>query len=140
MDLSPDKLLVLGLIAVMVLGPERLPHAARTAGRMLAELRRLSASVHSDVAHAMAEPRKAFDATVGDVGLSDVSAQLTRARTSVRGALDELVNGAARPGSPRTDLHGATGAPPPPAVVTPGPGEPASALFAGPGPDDAELN
>ncbi len=94
MDLSPEKLLLVGVIAMIVLGPERLPHAARTAGRMLAEVRRLSASARNEMTNAMAEPRHAVDRTVGDLGLTDVRNTLVGARTSIRGAFDEAVNGA----------------------------------------------
>lgn len=88
MDLSPEKLLVVGLIAMMVLGPERLPHAARTAGRMLAELRRLSASVHSEVSNAMAEPREVLGQTVEDMGLTDLRRGLAGTGASLRGLVD----------------------------------------------------
>jgi sec-independent protein translocase protein TatB len=91
-DLSPEKLLLVGVIAMIVLGPERLPHAARTAGRMLAEVRRLSASARNEVTNAMAEPRDALDRAVGDLGLTDVRSTLVGARTSIRGAFDEAVD------------------------------------------------
>jgi sec-independent protein translocase protein TatB len=102
-DLSPEKILLVGLIAMIVLGPERLPHAARTAGRMLAEVRRLSATVRNEVTSAVAEPREALDRTADDFGLTDVHSRLVGARTSFRGVLDEVVNGAA-PSSPSSPL------------------------------------
>ena len=93
MNLSPDKIFLVGLIAVIVLGPERLPQAARTAGRMLAELRRLSSSVQNEVVNAISEPRHAIDEAVGEFGLGDVRTTLMGARNSVRGAINEVVNG-----------------------------------------------
>jgi sec-independent protein translocase protein TatB len=99
-DLSPEKILLVGLIAMIVLGPERLPHAARTAGRLLAEVRRLSASVRDEVTGAVAQPREAVDRTVDDLGLTDVRSRLVGARTSFRGVLDEVVNGATGPVEP----------------------------------------
>jgi mttA/Hcf106 family len=57
MDLSPEKLFMVALVALMVLGPQRLPQAARTAGRALAEVRRLSAGLQAEVGDAMATPR-----------------------------------------------------------------------------------
>ena len=72
MDLSPEKILVVGLIALIVLGPERLPQAARTAGRMLAELRRISAGVQNEVTGVLSEPRQAMGRTFSGPGLGDV--------------------------------------------------------------------
>ena len=40
--LSFDKLLILGVIAVFVLGPERLPHYARQLARLVRNLRNLA--------------------------------------------------------------------------------------------------
>jgi sec-independent protein translocase protein TatB len=141
-DLSPEKLLLVGVIAMIVLGPERLPHAARTAGRMLAEVRRLSASARNEVTNAMAEPRDALDRTVGDLGLTDVRRTLVSARTSVRGAFDEAVNGATGqerpPGSTLAGSPiGATGEPP---GATVGPVAPAPAPPSAEVPDDPTLN
>ena len=69
MDLSSEKMIVVAMIALMVMGPERLPHAARTAGRMLAELRRLSTSVQREVTNAIAEPQGALNPSATDLGL-----------------------------------------------------------------------
>jgi Sec-independent protein translocase protein TatA len=68
-DLSPEKILFLGVIAVMVLGPDRLPQAARTLARVLHQLRTLSGSVQDEMRDALAEPRKALNDAVGDLGL-----------------------------------------------------------------------
>lgn len=69
MDLSPEKIFLVGIIALMVLGPGRLPQAARTAGRALAEARRLSNSMHEEVSKALAEPRQVVAQVVEDSGL-----------------------------------------------------------------------
>jgi sec-independent protein translocase protein TatB len=141
-DLSPEKLLLVGVIAMIVLGPERLPHAARTAGRMLAEVRRLSANARTEVTNAMAEPRDALDRTVGDLGLTDVRRTLSGARTSVRGAFEDAVNGATGEGRPPgSTLAGSTlggGAEPPGTTVgldAPAPAPPSTEV-----PDDPTLN
>ena len=100
MDLSPVKILVLGLVAMIVLGPERLPQAARTAGRMMAEVRRLSAGVQDEVASAITEPRDVLAKSAEQFDLSDIPAKVFGSRNSLRGALADIVKGAAGPGPP----------------------------------------
>jgi sec-independent protein translocase protein TatB len=68
-DLSPEKLLLIGVIALMVMGPDRLPKAARTLGRTLHQLRSLSGSLQTELNDALAEPRQALNDVVGDLGL-----------------------------------------------------------------------
>lgn len=48
-EISFGKLLLLGIVALIVLGPERLPHAARTAGALLRRVRNGWDSVRSEV-------------------------------------------------------------------------------------------
>ena len=52
---GPEVLIVL-LVALLVLGPKRLPHAARQVGRAVAEFRRVTADFQSEVRNAIAEP------------------------------------------------------------------------------------
>lgn len=44
-----SELLLFGIIALIVLGPEKLPVAARTAGRWYAHLRRLATNLQHDI-------------------------------------------------------------------------------------------
>jgi len=48
-DISIGKLLLLAVVALIVLGPERLPHAARTAGALLRRVRNGWDSVKAEV-------------------------------------------------------------------------------------------
>lgn len=48
-DVSFSELLVIGAVALVVLGPERLPEVARTAGRWVGKLRRFVENVRADV-------------------------------------------------------------------------------------------
>lgn len=44
------------VVALLVLGPERLPEAARQAGRALAEMRRMSSGFQAEIRDAMQTP------------------------------------------------------------------------------------
>jgi sec-independent protein translocase protein TatB len=48
-DIGFSELVVVGLIALIVLGPKRLPEVARTAGRWTGQLRRFIADVKQDL-------------------------------------------------------------------------------------------
>lgn len=64
---GPDKLLLLAIIALVVLGPTRLPQAARTAGKWIGELRKLTARFQDEVSGALGDPKDAITAAVGDL-------------------------------------------------------------------------
>jgi len=49
LDIGFSELLLLGAVALIVLGPEKLPIAARTAGRWYAHLRRMISTVQRDI-------------------------------------------------------------------------------------------
>ena len=53
--LTFDKLLVIGIIAVFLLGPERLPEAARTVGRLIGQLKDVSQGFQKELKSAMDE-------------------------------------------------------------------------------------
>jgi len=55
LNLDPDKLIVLFVIAMMVLGPKRLPEAARTLARWLAEVRKYTSSVRREMRDLLGE-------------------------------------------------------------------------------------
>ncbi len=48
-DIAFSELLVIGLVALIVIGPERLPKLARTAGQWLGKLNRYVAQVKQDI-------------------------------------------------------------------------------------------
>jgi sec-independent protein translocase protein TatB len=88
-DLSPEKIIFLGLIAMLVLGPQRLPEFARKAGKTLADLRRLSAGLQEEVRGALVEPRQALGDAVEELGLPKVPSvpHLPDVRRSITDAL-----------------------------------------------------
>ena len=48
-DIGFSELLLFGVIALIVLGPEKLPQAARTAGQWYAKLRRMISTLQSEI-------------------------------------------------------------------------------------------
>lgn len=93
-DLSVGKLLLLAVIALLVLGPEKLPGAARTAGAMLRRVRRGWESVRAEVTRELeaeelrAKLKEAQEAT--RAAMSQVRAQ----GDSVNGALGNVAQDA----------------------------------------------
>jgi Tat protein translocase TatB subunit len=90
-SLDPEKLLFIFVIAVLVLGPERLPQMARTMGRVLAEVRKYTSGFQSEVGKVLAEPRAIIDAAVRE---ADIRPDIRRAS-----------NGAAVPGTNGTSSN-----------------------------------
>ena len=50
-DIGFTELIVIGVVALIVIGPERLPKVARTAGHLYGRLQRYVSSVKSDISH-----------------------------------------------------------------------------------------
>ncbi|HZU74523.1 MAG TPA: twin-arginine translocase TatA/TatE family subunit [Acidimicrobiales bacterium] len=55
MDLFSAKFLLLAVVVLVVLGPDKLPSALRTAGRLLSELRGISAGIQAQSRSVMSE-------------------------------------------------------------------------------------
>jgi sec-independent protein translocase protein TatB len=62
-DLSLTKLLVLGVIAIVIFGPEQLPKIAAQAGRALRDLRRLADGATRDLREGLGPEFAEFDVT-----------------------------------------------------------------------------
>jgi sec-independent protein translocase protein TatB len=60
-DLSLPKLLVLGVLALLIFGPEQLPKFASQAGRALRELRRLAEGAQADLRENLGPEFSDFD-------------------------------------------------------------------------------
>jgi len=52
-DIGFSELIVIGIVALLVLGPERLPKVARTTGHLLGRLQRYVSDVKSDISREM---------------------------------------------------------------------------------------
>ena len=85
-DIGFLELVVCGVIALLVLGPERLPGAARTAGHWVGKARRMVRHFTSELdSQLKAEELREELRKAGDIGLDDV-------RKNVQGAMDEARN------------------------------------------------
>ena len=58
MNIDPEKLVVLVLIALLVLGPKRLPEMARQAGKWMAEAKKYTSAIQTEMKDVLAEPRQ----------------------------------------------------------------------------------
>ncbi len=55
-SIGAPEILVILVVALLVLGPDRLPEAARQAGRALAEVRKMSSGFQAELRDAMQTP------------------------------------------------------------------------------------
>ena len=105
-DLSMWKLMVLGLIAVVVFGPDRLPQLARDAGRTLRQLREMAQTARTELKAELGD-------TVGEFDFSDLNP-----RTFVRKhLLDDLDSDLVSPAPGRSPNGTPTGGPAPAAAA-----------------------
>lgn len=81
-DIGFSELLVIGLVALVVLGPERLPRVARTLGHLAGRLQRYVTDVKADISREMEleDLKKVRDS---------MQEAATSFETSVRGELDK---------------------------------------------------
>ncbi len=93
-DISFSELMIIGAVALVVIGPERLPRVARTAGHFLGRFQRYVAQVKSDISREMelAELRK-LQTSVEDAARDleqTVKSEMNSAEAALRGAETEL--------------------------------------------------
>ena len=78
LDIGLSELLLLGAVALIVLGPEKLPHAARMAGAWYGRIRRTLANVQAEIAN--------------EVHLSEMRQKTNDELAQIRDAKDDLVS------------------------------------------------
>lgn len=66
LDISPEKLMVLLTVGLVVLGPNKLPVAARGLAQGLARARRMATNLTEPITTSLAEPRRAMDHAVSE--------------------------------------------------------------------------
>ena len=66
-NLGSGELLVIFFVALLVLGPNKLPDAARQVGRAVNEIRRVSGGFQREMREAMQEPMRAAEQAKADL-------------------------------------------------------------------------
>jgi sec-independent protein translocase protein TatB len=93
-DIGFTELMVIGVVALVVIGPERLPRVARTAGHLLGRFQRYVSEVKADINREIElSELKQIQASVEDAARSverTVSSELHDAEQELRGAQAEI--------------------------------------------------
>jgi sec-independent protein translocase protein TatB len=104
-DVGLSELILIAVVALIVIGPERLPKVARTAGHLLGRLQRYVNDVKSDINREMQiEDLKKLQQQVADQAKSmeqSVSQQLNSVETSLNESIAQGIADKAEP--PTTD-------------------------------------
>ena len=99
-DIGFSELLVIGVVALIVIGPERLPRVARTIGHLMGRMQRYVADVKADIDREveLEELRKMRDSVQQAATSieSSVQSELTKAETELNQAAQSA---AGEPGS-----------------------------------------
>jgi sec-independent protein translocase protein TatB len=118
-DIGFSELLVIGVVALIVIGPERLPKVARTAGLLFGRLQRYVNDVKADIQREMElDELKKLRSQFEDAARS-VEQSVTEVDRELRSATDDLnrsIAGEAQaPGAPPAESSAALpeGTPPP---------------------------
>ena len=124
-DIGFSEIVVIAVVALIVIGPERLPNTARTLGHLFGRLQRYVSEVKADIAREMQlEELKRLQQEVHSAASeieTSVSAMAHEVDTGVRGVEAEL-NATAAPTEAASARADAVAASDPPADATPAEG------------------
>ena len=89
-DIGFSELLLFGIIALIVLGPEKLPKAARTAGQWYAKVRRTVSTLQSEIEAELdlAETRQQMQEEIAKIRQTE--AEMRREMAEMRGSMREF--------------------------------------------------
>lgn len=101
-NLSMPELALIGVVALLVLGPERLPGAARTAGALLRRAQRSWSGLKADIERELAADELKRELEQGRQALRDdqAMASLARLRDDLAGRGSDGSDGGDRPPAP----------------------------------------
>ena len=121
-DIGFSEIVVIAVVALIVIGPERLPKTARTLGHLFGRLQRYVSEVKADINREMQlEELKKLQQDVRSAATeieSSVNAVARDVETGVRGVESEL-NATASAGTESSPMSGATASPPSLPAATP---------------------
>ena len=87
-NLGSGELLVIFFVALLVLGPNKLPDAARQVGRAVNEIRRVSGGFQREIREAMQEPMRAAEQAKADM-LDPFNPAASAASDTIKTPLDD---------------------------------------------------
>ena len=100
-DIGFSELMVIGLVALIVIGPERLPRVARTIGHLVGRLQRYVADVKADINREVElEELKKMRESVQEAATSiesSVTAELSKAENDLNSAAQSMTGDAPKP-------------------------------------------
>ena len=111
MDLSLPELAVIAIVALLVLGPERLPGAARTAGALLRRAQRSWSGIRADIERELAadELKRQLRETREAAGLDTLRKDLDEAHQDIGRGLGQVGSEIGRELDPRPGITPAPG-------------------------------
>lgn len=108
-DLGISKLILIGIVALVVIGPERLPHAARTLGALFGRAQRYVNLLKTEVRRELEDPALAKLQQEIFQAQHDVKQKIKTLSMSTQGDIDPLASSwrvDAKPGtSPKISMH-----------------------------------
>jgi sec-independent protein translocase protein TatB len=112
-DIGFSELLVIAIVALIVIGPERLPKVARTLGHLFGRMQRYVNDVKADISRemeldelkkmqsSMEDAARSFQSSVTD-GVSDAEREMNRLAQDTQSAVDALAEVPAQAQPPAT--------------------------------------
>src|SRR6187455_3406378 len=95
-DVGFSEILVIFAVALIVLGPERLPKVARTVGHLFARMQRYVSDVKADITREMEiEELRKLQATMQETAQSiqqSVQSEMNSAQTGLKEVVDAVTN------------------------------------------------
>src|SRR3954467_11150336 len=122
-DISWGKLVIIGVVALLVIGPKELPAVLRQLGQAMAKIRRMAAEFQGQFQEAMREAemadlKKQFDETTSNI-------KSTFDTTDIKNELEKMIQDPAAASTPPASTSPATA--PPSDPTAPAPQTPAAA-------------
>jgi sec-independent protein translocase protein TatB len=119
-DIGFTELLLLGVVALLVIGPERLPHAARMTGAWIGKIRRTFASLQVEIEREVnaSEVQEKLKQEVDNFGLTKIAQEFEETTSGVKKRGEQLLDSGnvetntaqananqeeSKPGSPKVD-------------------------------------
>lgn len=101
-DIGFSELCMIGLIALLVIGPERLPKVARLAGFWIGKTRNVIASVKAEISQELQaeEMRQILKEQAGMKEFQQILDETSTTANSVKSSLEQLPNTLAEQGKP----------------------------------------